>query len=77
MVSRKSLDYGYRSQRTLGLGGLVAPFVSTQFANMERWSFHYLVSLGLVLINFTCQITAFRLKRLDGRLFQYLYNIPL
>ncbi|TEB34190.1 MFS general substrate transporter [Coprinellus micaceus] len=55
-------------QAFYGLGGLVAPFVSTQFANMERWSFHYLVTLGLILINLTCQITAFRFKRLDEAL---------
>lgn len=54
-------------QAFYGLGGLVAPFVSTQFANMERWSFHYLVTLGLILINFICQVTAFRFKRLDGK----------
>ncbi|PVF93674.1 MFS general substrate transporter [Serendipita vermifera] len=34
-----------------GLGAFATPFVSTQFAQMPRWSFHFLVSLGIALIN--------------------------
>lgn len=33
-----------------GVGALVCPLVATQFATLERWSYHYLCSLGLALI---------------------------
>lgn len=49
-----------------GLGLLLAPFVSTQFAQLPRWSFHFLVSLGLSLSNVVLQLVVFRLGSLDG-----------
>ncbi|KAF8966644.1 major facilitator superfamily domain-containing protein [Flammula alnicola] len=50
-----------------GFGLLIAPFVSTQFAQLPRWSFHFLVSLGLSLSNTAVQISIFKFKSLDGK----------
>ncbi|PVF93670.1 MFS general substrate transporter [Serendipita vermifera] len=33
------------------LGAFASPLVSTQFAQQSRWSFHFLVSLGLAILN--------------------------
>ena len=56
-----------------GLGLLIAPFVSTQFAQIPRWSFHFLVSLGLSLSNVVLQLAVFRLGSLDGNPLRF-YN---
>ncbi|KAG2008699.1 MFS transporter [Coprinopsis cinerea AmutBmut pab1-1] len=48
-----------------GLGAFASPLVSTQFAQHERWSFHYLTSLGLALSNTILVTLVFRLKRQD------------
>ncbi|KAF8664609.1 hypothetical protein AX16_000708 [Volvariella volvacea WC 439] len=48
-----------------GAGALSAPLVSTQFAQMEWWSFHYLISLGLSLSNAILLLVVFRLKSQD------------
>ncbi|RXW14533.1 hypothetical protein EST38_g11321 [Candolleomyces aberdarensis] len=45
-----------------GLGAFSSPLVATQFAQMERWSFHYLVSLGLAVLNTLTMILVFRFK---------------
>ncbi|KAJ2915493.1 hypothetical protein MD484_g4897, partial [Candolleomyces efflorescens] len=45
-----------------GLGAFAAPLVSTQFAQMERWSFHYFVALGLAILNTLSMILVFRFK---------------
>ncbi|PVF93673.1 MFS general substrate transporter [Serendipita vermifera] len=34
-----------------GLGAFASPLVSTQFAQLPRWSFHFLTSLGLAVVN--------------------------
>ncbi|TBU62655.1 MFS general substrate transporter [Dichomitus squalens] len=34
-----------------GLGALISPLVSTQFAQQKHWSFHYLISAGLYVLN--------------------------
>ncbi|KAF5330048.1 hypothetical protein D9611_010410 [Ephemerocybe angulata] len=52
-------------QSFYGLGGLVAPFVSTRFAQMERWSFHYLITLGFTMVNLIFFSFAFQFKTLD------------
>ncbi|KDR80388.1 hypothetical protein GALMADRAFT_1194926 [Galerina marginata CBS 339.88] len=52
-------------QACYGLGLFAAPLVSTQFAQQRRWSFHFLVSLGMAVINTTLQILVFRFKSLD------------
>lgn len=51
----------------IGLGGLCAPLVSTQFSHLpDRWSFHYLTSLGLSLVNTALLFAVFRFKTQDG-----------
>ncbi|TEB30490.1 MFS general substrate transporter [Coprinellus micaceus] len=48
-----------------GLGAFTSPLVSTQFAQMNRWSFHYLISLGLVLSNTIIVACVFRFRDLN------------
>lgn len=50
-----------------GFGAFVAPLVSTQFAQpttfmLKHWSFHYLVGLGLGLVNLTTAIAVYRFR---------------
>lgn len=45
-----------------GLGAFASPLVATQFSPMRRWSFHYLVSLGLALSNTLLSIIVFRFR---------------
>ena len=60
------LDVPDSSNLPAGAGALSSPLVATQFSQMPRWSFHYLVSLGLAVIN-VCMITAvFRFRTLEG-----------
>ena len=49
-----------------GLGAFSAPLVATHFAQQERWSFHYLISLAIALSNFALIIGVFRFKQQDG-----------
>ncbi|KAH7910276.1 MFS general substrate transporter [Hygrophoropsis aurantiaca] len=53
-----------------GAGALSSPIAATHFAQVSRWSFHYLVSLGLALFNTVLLIIVFRLKRQDECLVQ-------
>ncbi|KAF8903902.1 major facilitator superfamily domain-containing protein [Gymnopilus junonius] len=48
-----------------GFGLFAAPFASTQFAQQPRWSFQFLVSLGMAIMNTILQIITFRFKSLD------------
>ncbi|KAG9074559.1 hypothetical protein FRC06_010606 [Ceratobasidium sp. 370] len=48
-----------------GAGAFVAPLVATQFAQLPRWSFHYLTSLGLAVINAIALLVVFRLRPQD------------
>ena len=50
----------------LGAGALSSPLVATQFAQLPHWSFHYLCSLGVALINTVLLIVVFGLKTQDG-----------
>ncbi|CAL1713982.1 unnamed protein product [Somion occarium] len=52
-------------QGVYGLGALTAPLSSTQFAQLPQWSFHYLVSLALCVLNITFLSLAFRFRRQD------------
>jgi hypothetical protein len=52
----------------LGLGAFSSPLAATQFAQIPRWSFHFLVSLGLAVSNTVILITVFKLKNQDGTL---------
>ena len=49
-----------------GLGAFTSPFIATQFAQLPRWSFHFLVSLGIAMTNVAFLICVFKLKRQDG-----------
>ncbi|KAJ7729062.1 MFS general substrate transporter [Mycena maculata] len=57
-------------QAAYGAGIFAAPLVSTQFAQLEHWSFHYLVSLGLTLSNMLVLFLVFRGKTQDECLAQ-------
>ncbi|KAI0767878.1 MFS general substrate transporter [Irpex lacteus] len=46
-----------------GVGALIAPISATQFSGMHRWSFQYLISLGIALIDMLLLFTVFRGKR--------------
>jgi hypothetical protein len=71
--------YGERNSRSTfmvslctfssGAGALSSPLVATQFAQLPRWSFHYLVSLGIACSNTALLIVVFRCKTQDGLLF--------
>ena len=51
-----------------GVGALIAPLVATQFYKLPRWSFHFLVSLGLSVLNSIFLIIVFRFKTQDGKI---------
>nr|GAT57340.1 predicted protein [Mycena chlorophos] len=51
-----------------GAGALSSPLIATQFASMPRWSFHYLVSLGLAVLNITVLTLTFRFRSLEDSL---------
>lgn len=48
-----------------GAGAFIAPLVATQFAQMPRWSFHYLTSLGLAITNAIMLLVVFKLRSQD------------
>ncbi|KAJ7485283.1 major facilitator superfamily domain-containing protein, partial [Mycena latifolia] len=48
-----------------GAGALASPLVATQFSQMRHWSFHYLASLGIALLNAVILLFVFRLKTKD------------
>ncbi|KAF9051072.1 MFS general substrate transporter [Hymenopellis radicata] len=50
-------------QAVYGVGALVAPFISTTFSHVHRWSFMYLVSLGLSFLNVGSLILVFRFRQ--------------
>ncbi|KAJ7288976.1 major facilitator superfamily domain-containing protein [Mycena rebaudengoi] len=52
-------------QASYGVGALVAPLVSTQFAQLRHWSFHYLISVGISTLNTVFLIVVFRGKTQD------------
>ena len=49
-----------------GVGAMCAPLVSTQFARLHRWSFTYLVHIGLVAANALILILVFKFRRQEG-----------
>ncbi|TFL07866.1 major facilitator superfamily domain-containing protein [Pterulicium gracile] len=48
-----------------GLGAFSAPLVATQFSQMERWSFHFLASLGITLSVAVVDTLVFKFKSQD------------
>ncbi|KAF7362536.1 MFS domain-containing protein [Mycena venus] len=57
-------------QAAYGAGALVAPLVSTQFSQLQHWSFHYIVSLGVTVLNTVFLGAVFRAKTQDECLAQ-------
>ncbi|KAJ7247822.1 major facilitator superfamily domain-containing protein [Mycena rebaudengoi] len=57
-------------QAAYGAGIFAAPLVSTQFAQLKNWSFHYLVSLGITVLNMLVLFVVFRCKTQDECLAQ-------
>ncbi|CAE6416267.1 unnamed protein product [Rhizoctonia solani] len=47
-----------------GLGAFIAPLIATQFSQLPRWSFHYLTSLSIALLNALVLLFVFKLRRL-------------
>ena len=66
------------SLTSLGVGALVSPLVATQFAQLPHWSFHYLTSLGIAIINVVFLTSVFKLMTQDGERTNItsLYNLP-
>ncbi|KAF9049577.1 MFS general substrate transporter [Hymenopellis radicata] len=60
----KEAKMGYL-HATYGFGALCAPLVATQFAYLPRWSFHYMISLGLAILNVIFLVAVFRFKDQD------------
>ncbi|KAL1719076.1 major facilitator superfamily domain-containing protein [Schizophyllum commune] len=58
-----------------GLGALLAPLVSTQFAQMHRWSFHYLTSMGVALANMAISAAVFRFENQDRNSLLQLFRL--
>ncbi|KAF7311206.1 MFS general substrate transporter [Mycena kentingensis (nom. inval.)] len=59
-----------RAEAAYGAGALVAPLVSTQFARdrfraHNRWAWHYLISVGVTVVNAVVLVVVFRGKRQD------------
>ncbi|KAI0298683.1 major facilitator superfamily domain-containing protein [Multifurca ochricompacta] len=48
-----------------GVGALASPLVATQFAQLHRWSFHYLTSLGVATLNTVFLVCVFKFKTQD------------
>ncbi|EIW78183.1 MFS general substrate transporter [Coniophora puteana RWD-64-598 SS2] len=53
-----------------GPGAVLAPLVATHFSTLPRWSFHFLTSLGLSLLNIAILSVVFRFKKQDDCLAQ-------
>jgi fucose permease len=51
----------------LGLGALTAPLVATQFSMQRHWSFHYLISTSLAILNVALIVSVFRFKTADRK----------
>ncbi|OCH86759.1 MFS general substrate transporter [Obba rivulosa] len=48
-----------------GLGALSSPLVATQFSQLHHWSFHYLTSLGVAILDTIAQVVVFRFRDQD------------
>lgn len=46
----------------------MSPLVATQFAQLHRWSFHYLISLALAILNTTLLVCIFKFKTQEGEI---------
>jgi hypothetical protein len=50
----------------IGVGAFAAPLVATQFAQLSRWSFIYLVTIGIAILNAFILIFIFRFRTQEG-----------
>ena len=66
MLDRRSATKMSILLATYGFGALVSPLVATQFASIPRWSFHFLVSLGISLLNLVSLTVVFEMKDMKG-----------
>ncbi|EIN13104.1 MFS general substrate transporter [Punctularia strigosozonata HHB-11173 SS5] len=48
-----------------GIGAFAAPLAATHFSSQQRWSFHYLISLGIAVLAFALVVTVYRFKTLN------------
>ncbi|KAF8172836.1 major facilitator superfamily domain-containing protein [Mycena galopus ATCC 62051] len=64
-LGRNSEIYMGMLHASYGAGALTSPVVATQFAQIPHWSFHYLVSLGLAILNVTILTLTLRFRSLD------------
>jgi hypothetical protein len=55
------------TETMIGCGALLSPLAATQFAQLPRWSFHYLVSMTLALSNVALLSIVLRFRSGDGR----------
>ena len=60
------LEFNYTMLGYIGTGALISPLVSTQFAQIERWYFHYLFLLGATMITLSVMVIFFRGKSAEG-----------
>jgi hypothetical protein len=67
-------NYLQKRSLSLGAGALASPLAATQFAQLNRWSFHYLVSLGIACSNTLLLIAVFRFKTQDGK---FTFILPI
>ncbi|KAF8155523.1 MFS general substrate transporter [Crassisporium funariophilum] len=58
------------------LGAFLSPFVATQFAQLTRWSFHYLVTMGMAFSSAVLLTCIFKFKTQDECLAQAGEVIP-
>jgi hypothetical protein len=56
----------HRTHLLIGLGALASPLSATQFAQLPRWSFHFLVSLGVALLNAISLVITVKGRSLEG-----------
>ncbi|PFH48033.1 hypothetical protein AMATHDRAFT_81964 [Amanita thiersii Skay4041] len=59
-----------------GLGALVSPLISTQFAQLKHWSYHYFISFALSLLNTTLLILIFKLQQQNACLIEAGFDVP-
>ena len=45
----------------------MSPLIATQFSQLPRWSFHWLVALGLAALDVILLAIIFRLRDRNGR----------
>ena len=57
------------TRRIPGLGAFASPLAATHFAAERRWSFHFLVSLGIAIPNMFSVAGVYRLRTMEREQF--------